>query len=180
MSPFFKIKKKFLALFDLLNFVLVRGTELDVEQISLIRELAVCLSSLPHLKRITFYVSITILSWQFPDELEDPESNDTHPNSAINQLLSALPLTFNLSIHFRFFLPNGSGMVPSSSSSSCWSSLMMNFLTPPTFRRPAEIFVKVLGVDSSMDPEPVGMLDLDTGLRRLVREGVILIRADIS
>jgi hypothetical protein len=148
-----------------LSIVIVVGTELDVEQITLIRELADTLASLPHLERITFYVSITI-SPQASESEQPSEANDIHP--AVGQLLSALPSTFNLSIYFRLLFPQGSII--------SWSSLILNFLIPPTFQRPAEIFVKALAAESSGSLIP--LLHLDASLSRLVREGVILLRAD--
>lgn len=54
----------------------------------------------------------------------------------------------------------------------------MNFLTPPTFQRPAKIFVKVLGGVDSSSADPIALLHLDTSLSRLVKEGVVFIRAD--
>lgn len=59
-----------------------------------------------------------------------------------------------------------------------WSSLIVNFLSPPTFRRPAKIVVKVLGVESP--PDLITLLHCDASLDRLVKEGVILIRGDNS
>jgi len=54
----------------------------------------------------------------------------------------------------------------------------MNFLIPPTFQRPAKIFVKVVGGVDPSSADPIVLLHLDTSLNRLVEEGVILIRAD--
>jgi len=88
----------------------------------------------------------------------------------MERLLSTQPSTFDLSVYFRILFPNGS-MV------SC-SSLIMNFLTPPTFQRPAKIFVKVLGGVDSSSADPIALLHLDTSLSRLVKEGVVFIRAD--